>query len=145
MKATNKTSFYLSVISFLISSVTILFMPFGSFEQDGKQTLAFILAIVFWLFFILGFVFLLPISKQRKSDKNFKSKGGIGLLRFFSNKPAMIADGLMIAGIIALILTFIIPTLPGWITLVATFTAVFFLEMHGIFNGMNYEYMSKTN
>ena len=141
MKAINKTPFYISVVSFFISSMTIWFMPFGSFEQDGKQTLAFILAAVFWLFFISGFVFMLPISKQRKRDRSFKSKSGIALLRFFSNKPALVFDALLIAGIFVLLLTFIFRTMPGWITLAATFTAVFSLEMHGLFNGRNYEYM----
>jgi len=117
-------------------------MPFGSFQQDGKQTLAFVLALAFWLFFIMVFVFLLPVSKRRKQDRKYRSKGGIGLLRFFSNKPAIVFDALLIAGIIALILTFIIPPLPGWITTAAIFTAVFFLEMHGLFNGRNYAYLN---
>ena len=118
-------------------------MPFGSFGQEGKQTLAVILALVFWLFFILGFVFLLPIKRQRMKDRQYRRKSGITLLRFFSTGPAIVCDALLIAGIVMLILNFIIPAMPGLITLAATFTVVFSLEMHGIFNGKNFEYIYK--
>ena len=118
-------------------------MPFGSFQKDGKQTLAFILAAIFWLGFIMGFVFMRPISKQRKKDRKYRIKNRRPLLRFLSNKPALVSDALLIAGIFILLLTFIFPAMPGWITLTATFTMVFSLEMHGLFNGRNYEYLCK--
>ena len=137
------TPLYPSIFSFFISSMTVWFMPLGSFEQDGKQTLAYILAAAFWLFFVLGFVFLHPVSKQRKKDRKYKGKNGIALLRFFSNKPAQVFDALLIVGIFTLILTFVIPSLPGWVTLAATFTALFSAEMHGVFNGKNYAYLCK--
>ena len=143
MREKNRNPLYLSVISFFISSMTVWFMPYGSFQQDGNQTLAYILAAAFWLFFVLGFVFLRPVSRQRKKDRKYKSNGGIALLRFFSNKSALIFDALLIAGIFTLILTFVIPTLPGWITTAAIFTALFSAEMHGVFNGRNYEYITK--
>ena len=118
-------------------------MPFGSFQQDGNQTLAYILAAAFWSFFIMGFVFMRPVGKQRKKDRKYRNKGGISLFRFFSNKPAIVFDGLLIAGVLTLILTFVIQTLPGWVTLAAIFTALFSAEMHGVFNGRNYEYITK--
>jgi multisubunit Na+/H+ antiporter MnhB subunit len=118
-------------------------MPFGSFEQEGKQALSAILAAVFWLFFALGFVFLRPISRQRKKDRQYRDNRGFALFQFFSNRPALVFDILLIAGIAALVLTFTVPSLPlpGWTTLAATFTAVFSLEMHGVFNGKNYAYL----
>ena len=67
-KKPGKILFWLSVISFFISSATILFMPLGSFEPDGNILLAYILAGLFWFFLILGFVFILFVSKQRNKD-----------------------------------------------------------------------------
>jgi len=144
MRTINKTPLYLSIISFFISSMTIWLMPFDFFGQDENQTFAMILALVFWLFFILGFIFLCPVSRQRKRDRQYKGKSGIGLLRFFSNKSAIVFDALLIVGSAALVLSFIFPSLPGWITLAAIFTAVFSLEMHGIINGKNYAYICKA-
>ena len=142
MTTANKTPLYLSIGSFLLSSAAILFMPWASFEQEGgKRAGAYILALAFWLFFIMGLVFLRPVSERRKKDKSYRSKSGTALLRFFSNKPALVFDALLIAGIFVLLLAFIVRAVPGWITLAATFTAVFSLEMHGLFNGENYKYL----
>ena len=145
MKDKIKIPLYLSIASFFLSSMTVWFTSFGvTFAADGNPTLLYILAVSFWLFFILGFVFLRPISKQRKQDRTFKSKSGIGLFRFFSNKPAIVFDALLIAGALALILSFIFPAMPEWMITAATFTLVFSAEMHGVFNGSNYEYFNEN-
>ena len=123
--------------------MTIWFMPLAS--KDGISALSYVLAVLFWLFFILGFIFLRPISRRRKSDRKYRKKGGFALIRFFSNRPAQIFDVLMIAGLITVILSLIIHTIPDWITFPAVFVFVFSLEMHGIFNGKNYEYMNTVN
>ena len=137
-----KKWFWFSVISFLISSAAILFMPLGSFEPEGNRLLAYSLAGVFWLFFIMGFVFLIPISRQRRSEKQYKYIKGFTFIRFFNNKPAMLFDAMLIISIITLVISlFVARTLPGWVTLAGTFGTVFFLEMHGLFNGKNFEYL----
>ena len=141
MKSPNKRSFYFSAVSFFLSSAAIWFMPLASFEAEGLGALSYILAAVFWIFFALGFIFLRTVSNQRKKDKSYRNKSGIAFLRFFSNKPALIFDALLIAGVITLSLTFIIRNLPGPLMLGGTFATVFSLEMHGLFNGRNYEWI----
>ena len=117
-------------------------MPYVSFDSAENSYLAYILAGAFWLFFISGFLCLIPVSAHRKWDKKIKKKKGVAFFRFFRNKPAVIFDVLMISGIITLILSvLIIRTAPGWVTLAGTFTTVLSLEMHGLFNGRNYEYL----
>ena len=141
-KKTGKIVFWLSILMYFISSLTILFMPFGSFEPDGNILLAYILAGVFWLFFILGIVFFLILNRLRKKDITFARTGAIGLLRFFRNIPAGVFDTLLIIGIAALIVSLlIIRTLPEITTLAGTFTTVFSLEMHCMLNGKNYEWL----
>ena len=145
-KRLGKVLFVLSVISFFISSATILFMPYGSFEQEGDVLLAYILAAVFWFFLLLGIIFSLIIIKQRRKDILFTltGTGGVVFLRFFKNMPATIFDVLLIVGIISLVVSLlIIRTLPSWLTLVGTFLTVFSLEMHTLLNGKNYEWLSK--
>jgi len=140
----NKAFFWLSVISFFISSATILFMPLGSFETDGNVVLAYFLAAAFWVFFALGFLFILLLNWQRKRDILFARMDGIIYFRFFKNKISIAFDLLLIIGIITLALSLIIiPTLPAATTLIGTFITVFSLEMHGLFNGKNYEWLYK--
>ena len=143
-KRLGKVLFIFSIVSFLISSASILFMPYGSFEQDGVVLLAYILAAAFWAFLLLGIVFTLIIGKQRRRDLLFTNTGGILFLRFFKNIPAAIFDVLLIIGILSLVISLlIIRTLPSWLTLVGTFLTVFSLEMHTLLSGKNYEWLSK--
>jgi len=116
-------------------------MPLGSFEPDGNVFLAYFLATTFWFFLLLGIVFVLILGKQRRKNILFVKTGGFVFLRFFRNKPAIVFDVLLIAGILSLIISLlIIRTLPSWLTLVGTFTTVFSLEMHVLLNGKNYEW-----
>ena len=141
-----KKLFWLSAASFFISSATILFMPLGSFEPEGNSVLAYFLAGAFWLFLLMGFAFLFPISRRRKKNKDNRSLRGFTYFRFFSSKPALFFDTMLIIGIITLIVSlFIVRTLPGWVTLAGTFTTVFALEMHGLFNGKNYQWLYRKN
>ena len=128
---------YYSIISFFTSSMTVWFMP-GASAGESNSAL-YVLAGVFWLGFIAGIVFLLPINKGRKADKKYREKQGLPpLLRFFSNKPALVFDVLMIVGVVTICLAFVIRSMPEWVLLAATFTAVFSVEMHGVFNGRGY-------
>ena len=141
-KRPEKRLLNLSIISLFISSVTILFMPLGSFEPDGNIFLAYFLATVFWVFLLLGIVFILIVGKKRRENSRLAKTGGIVFLRFFKNKPAVVFDVLLIAGIFSLIVSLlIIRTLPSWLTLAGTFTTVFSLEMHALLNGKNFEWL----
>jgi len=142
VKSQSMTMFWLSIISFFISSATILLMQLGSFEPDGNVLLAYILAGTFWLFLILGVVFFLILNRQRKRTVKFARVNGIGLLRFFQNIPAGIFDILLIIGVASLIISLnFIRTLPDILTLIATFITVFSLEMHCMLNGKNYKWL----
>jgi len=137
-----KKLFLFSVVSFFISSATILLMPLGSFEPGGNTDLAYILAVAFWLFLILGIIFVQIIDKQRKKNILFARMDGIVFLRFFKNIPGAVFDLLLIAGTITLVVSLlIIRTLPAPVTLAGTFITVFSLEMHALLNGKNYEWL----
>ncbi|MCL2638031.1 MAG: hypothetical protein FWD48_06620 [Oscillospiraceae bacterium] len=123
---------YLSIISFFISSMTIWFMPY--------ESLRIILGGVFWFGLILGFAFLSPIGKKRKNDGKYTKQSGIILFRFFKNKPASIFDVTLIISAAAAAVSFAAPAMPQVFSFGAMFGLVFSLEMHGVFNGKNYEY-----
>ena len=119
-------------------------MPLASFEAEGGRTLAYALAATFWLGLIMGMAFQAPVSKRRKSDAKYPQARKRKLPRFFSNRPAAVFDTALIAGMIALALSFAIGAYPQWLTTAAIFTSVFSLEMRCIFNGRNYEYLRRN-
>lgn len=141
MRIIDKKLFCLSIVSFLFSSITIWLMPLTSFEREGTKVFAYLLAVAFWVFLILGFVFQHLIGRRRKRDDTFIKQDRTTLLGFFSNWPSRIFDSLLIAGAAALFFTFLFPALPGWVTQTAIFMTVFSLEMHGVFGGRNYAYL----
>jgi len=134
---------YFSVVSFFVSSATIWLMPMGSFEQESKKPLAYTLAVVFWLGLILGFVFLIQIGKQRKKKIKYGDTKGLMFFRFFRNKFATAFDVLLFTGILIIALSFIFRALPDILMTGGIFLFVFSLEMHGVFNGKNYEFLQR--
>jgi len=120
-------------------------MPLGSFEPDGNVILAYSLAILFWLFLALGFFFVRLLGRWRVKNTKSAPIGGILFLRFFKNRISIVFDLLLIVGIITLVTSMtLIRTLPAAVTLAGTFTTVLSLEMHGLFNGKNYEWLYKN-
>jgi len=127
---------YLSIISFFISSVTIWFMP--------QEPLRLILAIVFWLGLIAGFLFQLPISKARKADCKCKEKPTLKRLQIFRNKPAIASDVALFVCLIISVVGVSVTKIPDIAAFGGVFGIVFSLELHGIFNGRNYEWLKKS-
>jgi len=137
---TNKRRIHCSIFAFFLSSMTVWFMPMASFEQEESIIFAYILAAVFWLGLVLGVVFQLLVSRDRKRDINYNDERGLPLLRFFSNRPAKFFDALLIAGVVTLVSSFFIGSFPQWLTTAAIFASAFGFEMHGVFNSKNYKY-----
>ena len=120
----------LSVLSFFLSAMTIWFMPY--------ESLKIILGGVFWAGFFMGLLFQLPISKARKADKKHAKKRRLA----FSNKPAIFFDVLLILSSAAVYASLTTTGLPQLFSFGSMFALVFSLEMHGLFNGKNYQYLN---
>ena len=137
---------YLSIGSFFVSSATILLMQRVSFAENAEEwqrTLGGILGALFWLGFIAGFIFQIPITRARKKDESFKGGKGISFFSFFSNNTAIVFDvSLMICALLSFV-TFAVPTLSQGLAFMSLFGLVFSIEMHGIFNGKNYEWLNE--
>lgn len=66
--------YILSITSFLISSLSILFIPFVTTE-DGMNNWGYIIAVVFWIGLISGIIFAIIMNRSVKNKrKNNKSK-----------------------------------------------------------------------
>jgi hypothetical protein len=129
LKISVKQWFTLSVAAFAASSLSILLVPAAA----GGAPFAIVLGGIIWLGLILGFVFLIPVGKQRKRDKTYKNTGGPPFLRFFKNP---IAKGFDIALFVSPVLVLLFRS-----SVFGIFVLTFALQMHGLFNGKNYEYL----
>lgn len=128
----SKKLILIQIISFFISSVSMCFMPLGSY-YDGKlqKGIAMILGVIFWIFLIAGFVLNIVI---RKTDKDKNVKGRCGIIRLFQNKYAKIADVILIISFIVSVIT-IVSKSTIYLGAVVLFVFVFSFEMHCILNG----------
>jgi len=130
-----KKYLYLSIISFFLSSMTIWFIPNVSIRP--------ILGGVFWVGFLAGILFQLPISKARKNDSKYREKVALKRFRVFSNPPAIIADIALVISVIVAIVGVAVESIPDIVAFGGVFGIVLSLEMHGIFNGKNYAWLKK--
>ena len=63
----------------------------------------------------------------------------MGVVTFFSNTPAVIADATLLAGRIALVIIYFCDVANQYITYVMLAIVSFSLNMHGLFNGRIYK------
>jgi predicted benzoate:H+ symporter BenE len=139
--------FFLSALSFLMMSATILVMPYVV-ENDITLKAA---GAAFWLFF-LGFLFnFLSDRAQRAYLKELpedvvNTEGRVGLLSFFSNIPASICDAVLLAGILAefCIKLFYSSLTTTYAAYVLLFLIIFAFCMHCLLNGKKFRFICKS-
>lgn len=148
MKTANaKNLFYTSVISIGLSALSLSFIPFGSFAgSDFQRIIAYIIGIVFWLGIIVGYCLFIIVARTRKKSKKQKllpktENIRIGVLSFFKTFPGMIADIVCAISVVALIITVVFGNSSTWIVYVLVSVLIFSIQMHGIFNGINFVYI----
>lgn len=72
----------------MISSLSVLGMPFVDFESGGAAKLAgYAMGLVFWLFLAAGFVFYRLTYKTLGKSVRISDKERPAILKFFSNLP----------------------------------------------------------
>ena len=138
-----RLGFILSVFFFFVSSAVIWFAPLLSSGSDSKQKIhPYILGIIFWAGLLLGFVFVFLINRKRKKERDQR---GTPLIWFFQNPIAIVLDILLILSTGGLLFVLFIKGMNRWVSAAITFTFVFSLEMHGMFNGENFKHIFRKN
>ena len=148
MKRT-KTDFILlfsSVFCFLVLSSSFLLMPVETKAQiNGISAATFAAGIMFWFGLISGSLIqaLLAVRYNNRmaasnNVRRIKPTSRIGLLSFFKNTPAIIADVGCATSLIGLVVVMIITHGVGYVcfSMAAVFTFTF--VMHCILNGRVY-------
>lgn len=110
---------------------------------NWKQWKAIIpIGLAFWFFAISGYILLIVanVEFKRISGNLRKNKRSLpGIISFFSNKIAMIADVAVIISIVAFVIICITELRFKYIAFVTLFLLIFSLHMHCLFNGRIYK------
>lgn len=128
-------SFIASIISLLVSSSCVLFVP----KVYNHQAAGIICSIVFWCFMVVGYI--LQYIRKKKIVKTCSNNGQKRFFKFFCMQASRIVDLILIVFIIWFILLLIIQKSEKYMQYVCLFGLVFSLHMHFLFNGEVYQYI----
>ncbi|MCM1115505.1 MAG: hypothetical protein NC397_08435 [Clostridium sp.] len=134
-----------SVILMAIGSFSLMLSLVVDFKADGiKSLLSYIAAAVFWVSIVVGWILQVASYLFVKKNINFRCLPGI--IKFFSNKLALIADVAMFAAFIVCIIC-LLCNVAVWLQLLFISLFVFAFQMHIVMNSKNFKYIYslKTN
>ncbi len=138
----------ISIFGFLAMSVSFVLMPLESAIQVNNVSIYVLIAgLVFWVSLVIGIVgqAMLTWRRNRWHKKNPKKRcrlqRRIGLITFFSNFLALIADVLCGISLIALIVLLMVTNGAGFICYILLALFTFAFSMHCILNGKNYYFV----
>lgn len=125
------------VLCLLLSSMCILIVP----AAHNRYALTMICSGVFWLGMPAGYGLLMYVNIIRKKQTADTEKFRAGIITFFRNAYAGIADALWIVSLLLLTASFFAESLQGSVQFVFAFMTVFMFHMHCILNGENFRYL----
>ncbi len=140
-----KQLFWFATIFLLLMAGSILIMPMATKVGEEDRTVLLLSGLVFWISCIAGYTLLFMANKERKyfirrklnGDPSMDCKPGI--ITFFDNVPATIADVAMIASFLLFVGMYFTELKYEYISYVLLFIFVFSLNMHCLFNGRIYK------
>lgn len=156
MKTEKKLSALLiaSIVCYCVMSLNFLIMPVGNSVTDkSMRWLDILTGLIFWLGLIFGSVLYVIFSreckkwyKNNKGNKDIYKEKKIGLISFFSNRMALVADICLIISILLFAVLMIFTDRTSYICFISIMLLVFSFTMHCILNGKSffvYEYVNK--
>lgn len=136
--------FIISVIGFLVMSADFLLMPLGS-SAGNNRGMVMVTGLLFWLGLAVGIVFFVLYARQCKrlydakdSSQQDQQKKRIGLISFFSNRMAMIADIVFFVSAVAFAALMIFTDGTAYINYIVLFILVLSFIAHCVFNGKSF-------
>ncbi len=139
----NRMLLWLTLGGFCVMGVSfLLMMPHPKLSGPTASLLA---GILFWLSLVTGVTCQSILSCRRRAweRKNHKKSGWkkVGLFCFWQNRAAAVADTLMAASLVALIISLAVTNASGYACYVFLGLFVTAFASHCIFNGKNYRYV----
>ena len=133
-------------IAFLIIlSVSFILMPFGINSDGETNILVYISGLLFWSGLIGTIISAIMVNSTRKADANEDNSDvkRLGLIHFFTNTPAKIADVVMIVSLVVFIFLIIFNS-AAVLKFIFISLFVFSFGMHCMLNGLNYNYINES-
>lgn len=133
-------------------SVSFLLMPLGS-ETPTESISAYtmVAGLMFWISIIMGIVTQCVLAYRRRDwyaihrIRKARSTQKIGLLSFFKNFYAIIADVVATISLIGLVISMIVTQGTGYVCYVFVSLFVFSFSMHCILNGKVFYHITNQN
>lgn len=129
--------FLVIMLSILASSACILAVP----AAHNRHGLTMLCSGIFWAGMAAGYGVLFYVNAVRRRSTDTASGHRAGIISFFRNTPARIADISGLVCIILLIISFSAEPMEGYLQFVLFFLIVFLFHMHCILNGENYRFL----
>lgn len=97
--------FWTAVGCFAAHAISYLLMPAAmrTFENNGSKGSRMLVGCIFWLPLLLGYILVILANLERKTfirsrlDGDISMQCHMGVVTFFSNTPAVIADATLLA------------------------------------------------
>lgn len=142
----------LSIFFFLMFSVSFLLMPLGS-ETPTENISAYtmVAGLMFWISIIMGIVTQCVLAHRRRSwyvihrIRKVRATQKFGVISFFKNSYATVADAVTILSLIGLVIAMIATQGTGYICYVLVSLFVFSFSMHCILNGKVFYHIINQN
>lgn len=142
----------LSIFFFLMFSVSFLLMPLGS-ETPTENISAYtmVAGLMFWISIIMGIVTQCVLAHRRRSwyvihrIRKVRTTQKVGLISFFKNSYAIVADVVTILSLIGLVIAMIATQGTGYVCYVLVSLFVFSFSMHCILNGKVFYHIINQN
>lgn len=135
----------LSIFFFLMLSVSFLLMPLGSeTSTESISPYTLVAGLMFWISIIMGIATQCVLASRRKSwytihrIRKARAPQKIGLISFFKNFYAIIADIVAFVSLIGLVISMVATQGTGYICYVFVSLFILSFSMHCILNGKVY-------
>lgn len=137
---------YVSIICYLLMSLSFLLMPADFFLDEKKADLCVRIAgISFWIFLLLGIATqVILFVRLRKNQPQSSRKQRIGLLSFFQNIGGIIADSVTVLSFVGVVISMLVTDSRGYICYVFLSLFVFSFCMHCVLNGKTFYHITKN-
>ena len=137
-----------SIFFFFMLAVSFLLMPLESETPTESLSIYTLVAgLMFWISIMMGIVTQCVLAHRRKSwhtihrIKKARLSQRVGIISFFQNTYAAVADVFTILSILGLIIAMIVTQGMGYVCYILVCLFVFSFSMHCILNGKIFYYI----
>lgn len=142
---TKRMLFLMSIIGYLIASSSVFFLPLAMPGDDERLSLfSIVIGVMFWGGIFAGILFFVLCWKKVKRDNGYlqiRKDSRPGYLSFFANRYSFIADIVLIAALIVIILERFLTWIPDIIVIFSMFFLIITACLHFMMNGRVYRYL----